>query len=316
MPDDLTSSLQNTLREQLKAEQLNSEYNNNRSSYLRHPAFTLAFSLVLVVGVLLNNWTDVEQQLAPMPEMSREIEPEYKPQKTLAPSPQAALAPESESEPENAYKPAPESMHDSAPVSLLERSEPPITDVASTADVLVMQAPNTRQTTQQATQIVQGMQKPEAYSYVSEPQQKLAAENLERENLERENLERENKAKELEKKQRQQKERLAKSKHQEYQEVERISISHAEKNQLPPEPERYLLEVTAIDKQQITFTDCYEVKYNLSASLSAKLKSRLKPQLAIGDKFTVIENPNESLTEQLDSWSEKLKLAPTGTTCD
>ena len=305
MPNELKSSLQNTLREQLKAEQLNNKYKKNRSSYLRHPAFALAFSLVLVVGVLLNNWTDVEQKLTPLPEM--------KPEKTLAPLSQADLVTEPEPEPAPNLKPentsplAPENIHDNVPDSLLKRSEPPITDVASSAEVLVMQPPNTRQTTQQATQIVQGMQKPEAYSTTPEPKHKLAAKN---------------RARVSKQKERQQRERLAESQYEQYQEVERISISAASKSksQLPPESEIYLLEIKVINKQQIMFTDCYEVNYYLSASLSTELESILKPQpkpkLKIGDRFTLIENPDELLARQLDSWLEKLKPAPTGTTCD
>lgn len=295
MPDALKSSLQHTLHEQLKAEQLNNEHNNKRSSYLRHPAFALAFSLVLIVGVLLNSWTDVEQQLAPMPESMQE--------KTLAPLPQAALAPE----PENTYAPAPESMHDHVSDSLLKRSEPPITDIAPTMNEFVILAPNTGQSTQQAPQIVQGMQKPEAYSTITEPQQKLASENRERVSKQRE---------------RQQRERLAESQYKEYQEVEQISVSAASKSksQLPPEPQLYLLEIKAIGKQQIIFTDCYEVNYYLSASLSAKLTSRLKPQLKpklqIGDRFTLRVNPNESLSEQLDSWLTRLKPVSIEASCD
>lgn len=62
MPNELKASIHSAISEQLKT-----QIDSKPSSILRHPAFGLCFSLVLIVGVLLNNWDSVEHQLAPLP---------------------------------------------------------------------------------------------------------------------------------------------------------------------------------------------------------------------------------------------------------
>lgn len=64
MPDALKASLQNAMAQKLKAEHLNVEaHKTKRSILLRHPAFALTFSLVLIVGVMMNDWISVRHQL-------------------------------------------------------------------------------------------------------------------------------------------------------------------------------------------------------------------------------------------------------------